>query len=152
MAKNNSQNTETQVENTDQAQAGAGQADPSTAATSAAAQAASGQNANVRSVKLVAPLSAVTDANNPLKLPVVGERPVGTVMARKDFIKHRWAIDRVGRGQITKDLNAMNTPENGGDGKKIPYQVVFAVIKKGTPGGPAGGDTAAPAAEGQAAA
>lgn len=112
-----SENSETQTQ------------DPTTAATAAAApNVAAASNANVRSVKLLAQL---------------GDKPAGTLMARKDFIRHRWTVDKVSRGQITKDLNAMNTVENGGDGKKVPYQVVFAVIKKGTPGGP---DPVAPAA------
>jgi hypothetical protein len=74
----------------------------------------------------------------------------GTKMPRKDYIRDRWVNGKVSRGQITKELNELNSVENGGDGKKIPYQVVFAVIKKGTPGGP--DPVAAPApAEGEAA-
>lgn len=114
--------------------------DPTTAATAAAAAAnpsAAASNANLKSVKLLAPL---------------GDKPTGTVMARKDFIRHRWTVDRVSRGQITKDLNAMNTVENGGDGKKVPYQVVFAVIKKGTPGGPVASSEGGQTTEGEAAA
>jgi hypothetical protein len=100
--------------------------DATTAATAqvAAANPTAAGNANLKSVKLLAPLGA------PLN------KEAGETVARKDFIRHRWTVDRVSRGQITKDLNAMNTIENGGDGKKIMYQVVFAVIKKGTPGGP----------------
>lgn len=60
----------------------------------------------------------------------------GTLMNRKDFIKKRWA-EGVSRGDIAKELTELNTVANGGNGKKVPYQVVFAVIKKGTPGGPA---------------
>lgn len=120
------------------------------AAPQPAAVAAAG-NANVRMVKLTKPLSAATQPN-PLNLPAAESRPVGTSMARKDFIRHRWAIDRVGRGQITKDLNEMNTIENGGDGKKVAYQVVFAVIKKGTPGGPVAPEAGSPEAQQQNAA
>lgn len=75
----------------------------------------------------------------------------GTVMKRAEYIRDRWVNGKVSRGQIAKELTELNKVENGGDGKKIPYQVVFAVIKKGTPGGP--DPVQAPAtAEGQAAA
>ena len=60
----------------------------------------------------------------------------GTQVKRADYIRDRWVNGKLSRGQITAELNALNTVENGGDGKKILYQVVFAVIKKGTPGGP----------------
>jgi hypothetical protein len=118
-------------------------------AASAAAQAAT-PGANQKHVKLVAELSACP-ADNVLKLPASDTRPIGTTMPRASYIKHRWAVDKVDRGQITRDLNAMNVPENGGTGNKIPYQVVFAVIKKGTPGGPDKA-TEAPAANTAAAA
>jgi len=117
-------NVETQADTSSQTQT----------APSAAAAAAQ-PNANLKHVKLVKELSACP-ADNVLKLAASDSRPAGTTMPRSQFIKHRWVIDKVDRGQITRDLNEMNTPENGGDGKKIPYQVVFAVIKKGTPGGP----------------
>lgn len=95
----------------------------SQATAAAAASNPAVANQNVRMVKLLADLSD-------------GSKKTGELMPRKDFCRYRWGVDKVSRGQITKDLNAMNTVENGGDGKKIPYQVVFAVIKKGTPGGP----------------
>lgn len=72
----------------------------------------------------------------------------GTVMKRADYIRDRWVNGKVSRGQIAKELTELNKVENGGDGKKIPYQVVFAVIKKGTPGGP---DPVAAPATGEAA-
>lgn len=72
----------------------------------------------------------------------------GTVMKRADYIRKRWA-EKASRGQIARELTEFNSVENGGDGKKIPYQVVFAVIKKGTPGGP---DPVAAPATGEAAA
>lgn len=100
-----------------------GQTVDATTAATAAVQNANTTNANVKMVKLLADLSD-------------GSKKAGETMPRAQFIRHRWVVDKVGRGQITKDLNAMNTVENGGDGKKIPYQVVFAVIKKNTPGGP----------------
>lgn len=100
-----------------------GQTVDATTAATAASTAANTVNANVKQVKLLADLSD-------------GSKKAGETMPRAQFIRYRWTVDKVGRGQITKDLNAMNTVENGGDGKKIPYQVVFAVIKKGTPGGP----------------
>jgi len=69
----------------------------------------------------------------------------GTSVKRSDFIRECWA-KKMSRGAIAKELTRLNSVENGGDGKKIPYQVVFAVIKKGTPGGPDKVE-AAPAAE-----
>jgi hypothetical protein len=56
------------------------------------------------------------------------------VKNRKDYILELWA-NKWGRGAIAKHLTDLNTTENGGDGKKIPYQIVFAATK-GKPGGP----------------
>lgn len=74
----------------------------------------------------------------------------GTVMKRADYIRDRWVNGKVSRGQIAKELTELNKVENGGDGKKIAYQVVFAVIKKGTPGGPDPVAPSSPVAEAQA--
>ena len=60
----------------------------------------------------------------------------GELMKRADFIRYCWTEKKMSRGDIAKKLTEMNSVENGGNGKKVPYQVVFAVIKKGTPGGP----------------
>lgn len=75
----------------------------------------------------------------------------GTVMKRADYIRDRWVNGKVSRGTIAAELTELNKIENGGDGKKIPYQVVFAVIKKGTPGGPDPVQAAAASAEAQTA-
>lgn len=62
----------------------------------------------------------------------------GTIVNRKDFINDCWKNKFMSRGDITRELNRLNSVEKGGDGKKIPYQVVFAVLKKGAEayGGP----------------
>lgn len=74
----------------------------------------------------------------------------GAVMKRADFIRYCWTEKKMSRGAIAAELTKMNAVENGGNGKKVPYQVVFAVIKKGTPGGP-DPVAATPAAEAPAA-
>ena len=53
----------------------------------------------------------------------------GEVVNRKDYIMECWQKKKMSRGQIAKHLSEIT-------GKKVIYQVVFAVIKKGTPGGP----------------
>jgi hypothetical protein len=60
----------------------------------------------------------------------------GKTWKRADYIRHCWVDRKMSRGAIAKHLTELNSTDNGGDGKKIPYQTVFAVIKKGTPGGP----------------
>ena len=93
----------------------------------------------------VAPVAVVADERyRKVKNPWTGE-----VQNRKDFIKHCWVDRKMSRGQIAAQLTDMNSVENGGNGKKVAYQVVFAVIKKGTPGGP---DPVAPVAAAEPAA
>lgn len=70
----------------------------------------------------------------------------GEIVKRKDFILECWQERKLSRGDIAKKLTEIQ-------GKKVPYQIVFAATKK-LPGGPdkvteapAGEAGAAPAAE-----
>jgi hypothetical protein len=93
------------------------------------------------------------DRYKKVKVPVLGTdgKPTGefVVKNRKDYILELWG-NKWGRGPIAKHLTDLNTVENGGDGKKIPYQIVFAATK-GKPGGPdkvtPGAPVAAPTTE-----
>jgi hypothetical protein len=76
---------------------------------------------------------AVTAADDRFKL-IKDPDNVGQPAKRIDFIRRRWA-QKFSRGAIAKELTAINSVANGGDGKKVPYQIVFAATK-GVPGGP----------------
>lgn len=65
----------------------------------------------------------------------VRDPETGEIINRKDFILKCWTVKKMSRGAIAKALTEMNSVENGGNGKKIPYQIVFASTK-GVPGGP----------------
>ena len=80
------------------------------------------------------------------------KKPDGTVVNRKDYILELYQVQKWSRGAIAKHLTELNTVENGGTGKKIAYQIVFATTK-GKPGGPdpVTPQVATPAPEGQAA-
>jgi hypothetical protein len=52
----------------------------------------------------------------------------GEQVKRKDFILECWQQRKMGRGDIAKLLTQLQ-------GKKVPYQIVFAATKK-IPGGP----------------
>jgi hypothetical protein len=67
---------------------------------------------------------------------MVKDPETGNMVKRADYIRTLWTQKKWSRGQIAKHLTELNSVDKGGDGKKIPYQTVFAVIKKGTPGGP----------------
>jgi len=59
----------------------------------------------------------------------VTDPDTGAQVKRKDYILKCWKEKKMSRGQIAKHLTELS-------GKKVAYQVVFATIKKGTPGGP----------------
>lgn len=59
----------------------------------------------------------------------------GQEVNRKDYILELWQVNKMTRGAIAKHLTELRSVENGGDGKKVPYQIVFATTK-GKPGGP----------------
>lgn len=63
----------------------------------------------------------------------------GEQVKRKDFILECWTVRKMARGAIAKLLSELQ-------GKKVPYQIVFAATKK-VPGGP----DKVEAAEGEAA-
>lgn len=75
----------------------------------------------------------------------------GKEVNRKDYIIELWQVKKWSRGQIAKHLTELRSVANGGDGKKVPYQIVFATTKK-IPGGPDKPTEAAPVAEAPAAA
>lgn len=54
---------------------------------------------------------------------------------RSDYIRKCWVQKKMSRGQIAKHLTALAQQENP-QAKKVTYQTVFSVIKKGTAGGP----------------
>jgi hypothetical protein len=66
----------------------------------------------------------------------------GQPVRRTDYIRELWKAGTHTRGQIAKHLTELNEkagikdPKNPTQTLKVPYQAVFAVIKKGTPGGP----------------
>ncbi len=101
--------------------------------------------------------NTVSEAQTEVKTEVTAEAPAtdsrfkkirvdGVEVSRPEYIRKLWNSG-MSRGAIAKKLTELNSVENGGDGKKIPYQVVFAVIKKGgTKERPDPGRDAAPAA------
>lgn len=66
---------------------------------------------------------------------IVLKLPDGTSIKRTDYIRKRWSEDRVSRGEITKEVNALTAATFGDDAKAVPYQVIFQATK-GVEGGP----------------
>lgn len=86
------------------------------------------------------PVAAVSDDRyKKVRVPGVNAegKPDGTftVKNRKDYILELYQGQKWARGPIARHLTELNKVENGGDGKKIAYQIVFAATK-GKPGGP----------------
>jgi len=99
-----------------------------------------GEVQNTAAAANAAPPAAVSDDRfKKVRVPNVdGEgKPDGTftVKNRKDYILELFQGQKWGRGPIARHLTELNKTENGGDGKKIAYQIVFAATK-GKPGGP----------------
>lgn len=88
-------------------------------------------NTEVETTATAAPAQVVADERyRKVKDPETGE-----IVNRKDFILKCWTEKKMSRGAIAKQLTEMNSVENGGSGKKVPYQIVFASTK-GVAGGP----------------
>ena len=80
--------------------------------------------------------AAATEANATTAAPAVDERikmitdpDTQQPVKRADYIRKCWVEKKMSRGAIAKHLTELT-------GKKVAYQVVVAVSKKGTPGGP----------------
>lgn len=93
--------------------------------------------------------AATTTASNVI---MVTDPDTNTPVRRTDYIRKCAAEKGMTRGQIAKHLTELNGKAgifeaDGTTPKKVPYQAVFAVLKKGAAVAPANPQTPAPVAQ-----
>lgn len=98
-------------------------------------------NGAAPAVAAPAPGAPTTVASNVI---MVKDPDTGVQTRRTDYIRKCWTEKKWSRGQIAKHLSELNAqngvmdPKNPTQPLKVPYQAVFAVLKKGAEsyGGP----------------
>lgn len=98
-------------------------------------------NSQTEETKNEAPTQAAAAQDERIKM--ITDPDTNQPTRRADYIRKCWVEKKMSRGAIARHLTELAQAQDP-NAKKVPYQTVFAVIKKGTPGGP---DAPQPAAQ-----
>ena len=90
-------------------------------------------NSQTEETKNEAPTATAAAQDERIKM--IKDPDSGQPIRRADYIRKCWVEKQMSRGAIARHLTELAQAQDP-NAKKVPYQTVFAVIKKGTPGGP----------------